>query len=78
MNWTMGLLLALAAMQVAQAFIILGLLRQVGLLHLRIHPAGARTLPAGPALGEALSPLELPDLEEANTLLKLPPTDGRA
>ena len=51
--WLMVMLLAVA---------MLALLRQIGLLHMRIQPAGARTADAGPEIGEQLPETSIEDV----------------
>ena len=47
-----------------QSAIIFLLLRQVGLLHLRIQPAGARTISIGPEIGDELPAMVLEDMDD--------------
>lgn len=70
-------LVAIAFVQALQGVAILGLLRQVGLLSLRIRPAGAKTLQSGPKQGDRVPDLELPDLLNGESRLYVPPVDGR-
>ena len=55
--------LVLWALFLLQSFVILLLLRQVGVLHLRIGPAGARVLPVGPEIGQPITPFSLVDMD---------------
>ncbi len=45
-----------------QACILVALLRQVGLLHLRLQPAGARTTNIGPEIGTRLPEIQVNDI----------------
>ena len=62
---------ALWALFLVQSFILLLLLRQVGVLHLRIAPTGARVMAAGPELGQRAPPVTLRDMDDPLELLKL-------
>jgi len=44
------------------AIVVLGLMRQLGVLHERIAPAGALMLSRGLTVGERVPPLEIPDV----------------
>ncbi|MBI3468105.1 MAG: hypothetical protein HY000_34295 [Planctomycetes bacterium] len=54
---------ALWALVLVQSVLILAMLRQIGVLHLRIAPAGARILSFGPEIGDPVSPVTLQDME---------------
>jgi methylamine dehydrogenase accessory protein MauD len=47
----------------SRSLLVLCLFRQVGILHLRIRPAGARVLPHGPGIGDAAPSVKLEDEE---------------
>ncbi len=77
---------ALWAMMLVQAIVIAALLRQVGILHLRIGPVGARTTNMGLEIGASLpnlnvddingSPVSLVDRERARLLVFIVPGCG--
>jgi len=56
--------IALWVLFLVQCIGLLMLLRQVGMLHLRINPTGARMLPPGPDIGERVKPILLKDLDD--------------
>lgn len=56
--WTV--LSALWLMILGEFVLIVALARQIGQLHRRLAPVGARTLNAGPELGVTIEPLHLP------------------
>jgi methylamine dehydrogenase accessory protein MauD len=47
---------------ICMSLVLLALTRQLGVLHERIAPAGALMINRGPAIGEAVAPLDVPDL----------------
>ncbi len=53
----------------AQSVLILVVLRQIGLLHLRIRPAGARIISAGADIGDQAPPITLTDIDDASRTL---------
>ena len=57
--------LLIAALSVA----VLALARQVGVLHVRVAPAGALTPASGPAVGQTAPPLELKSIDGASVSL---------
>lgn len=52
--------------------VTLGLLRQVGLLHLRVGPRGGLETSDGPEVGEAVAPFETTDIDGVELSLGLP------
>jgi len=58
--------------------VLLALVRQVGVLHERIAPAGALMLNRGPAVGEPAPLLEVADLEGHAHRIGSPRGDGRS
>jgi methylamine dehydrogenase accessory protein MauD len=58
--------------------VVLALVRQVGVLHERIAPAGALVLRGGPAVGEPAPVLEVADLEGRAYRLGSAREDGRS
>jgi len=58
--------------------VVLALVRQVGVLHERIAPAGALVLRSGPAVGEPAPVLEVADLEGRAHRLGSAREDGRS
>jgi methylamine dehydrogenase accessory protein MauD len=54
-----------------QSAIIFLLLRQVGLLYLRIQPAGARTISIGPEIGDELPAMVLEDMDDPTWKLEI-------
>jgi methylamine dehydrogenase accessory protein MauD len=78
MNWPVAALLALAIAQAIQGVLLLVLLRQVGILGMRVRPAGAKQTLSGPAIGQPVPPLSLPDSGNSGLMLELPAADGRA
>jgi methylamine dehydrogenase accessory protein MauD len=63
--------LVLWALFLLQSFVILLLLRQVGVLHLRIGPAGARVLAVGPEIGQPVAPLSLVDMDNRDQAIQI-------
>lgn len=75
-----GFLVSYAALWILfilQCLFILALLRQVGVLHLRIQPLGARIINAGPEIGEPAPSLSLHDLDDVSSRLQVPSDDAR-
>ncbi|MFT4569419.1 MAG: methylamine dehydrogenase accessory protein MauD [Hyphomicrobiaceae bacterium] len=62
---------------VALAFIVLALIRQVGVLHERLAPAGAMLNRSGPEVGEPAPTLEVPTLAGTPVSIGGPADDGR-
>ena len=60
------------------AGMVLALLRQVGVLHERVAPAGALVVHGGPNAGERAPELELPDWSGEARWIGTPVTDGRS
>jgi methylamine dehydrogenase accessory protein MauD len=58
--------------------VVLALVRQLGVLHERIAPAGALMLNRGPAVGEAAPVVEVADLEGHAHRVGAARTDGRS
>lgn len=58
--WTAGILL-LAVVNTVYLLVMLAVLRQVGIMLVRLGPATARIAEAGPAIGSALEPVTLTD-----------------
>lgn len=54
--------IALWWMVLIEALAIVALLRQIGVLHLRVQPVGARTMNAGPEIGAQLPVLQAEDI----------------
>lgn len=54
---------ALVVSNVVLALVLLALVRQIGVLHQRVAPAGALMLAQGPRVGEAAPALEATDLD---------------
>ncbi len=77
MSWLNPLVLSLAVIQALQGIVLLILLRQVGILSLRVRPAGAKTMPSGPVVGELVPHLTLPDMGGTGLTLQLPPPDEK-
>jgi methylamine dehydrogenase accessory protein MauD len=69
---------ALWVLVVVLSAVLLALVRQVGVLHERIAPAGALVLKGGPAVGEPAPVLEVADLEGHAHRLGSARTDGRS
>lgn len=68
---------ALWFMVLLEALAILALVRQVGLIHRRIPPAGARMDQTGPEIGRQLEPVTVTDLEGRERRLGGPGTARR-
>ncbi len=66
--WSLVLVLSIAV--VVLSLILLGTIRQVGVLHERIAPLGAMVTSAGPAIGSTMEPRTWPLLD--GTLITLP------
>jgi methylamine dehydrogenase accessory protein MauD len=64
---------ALWALFLVQSVAILLLLRQVGVLHLRIGPIGARVMPAGPEIGQAAPAGVIEDMDDPKKWWKIGP-----
>ncbi len=62
---------------VVQAFLTFALLRQIGILNLRIVPAGAKSIAAGPRVGQKAPELNLADIRDSTQALTVPSTDLR-
>ena len=60
------------------ALVILALVRQLGVLHERIAPAGALMLARGPAVGEAAPVVDVTDLGGSPHRIGAARTDGRS
>jgi len=71
-----NLLLWLAVL--ALGAVVVALVRQVGVLHERVAPAGALMLGGGPKVGETTSPITVPLLDGHLATLGGPSEDGRA
>jgi methylamine dehydrogenase accessory protein MauD len=69
---------ALWVLVVVLSAVLLALVRQVGVLHERIAPAGALVLKGGPAVGEPAPVLEVADLEGHAHRLGSARSDGRS
>lgn len=63
--------LVLWALFLLQSFVILLLLRQVGVLHLRIGPVGARVLAVGPEIGQPITPFSLVDMDNRHQAIQI-------
>jgi len=63
---------------VALSVIVVALVRQVGLLHERIAPAGALTPTTGPKIGQATEPMHLPGLGQESVTVGGARADGLA
>jgi methylamine dehydrogenase accessory protein MauD len=61
------------ALVLIQSALILVLARQVGVLHLRVHPAGARVIPVGPPIGTVAPRATLTDIEGKHPPLEIAP-----
>jgi methylamine dehydrogenase accessory protein MauD len=59
-------------------FAVLALARQVGVLHLRLAPAGALMTGKGPAVGEAAPVMDVTTIDDAPLSIGKPRTRGRA
>jgi methylamine dehydrogenase accessory protein MauD len=66
------------ALVLVLAVVVLALVRQVGVLHERIAPAGALMLAKGLKIGELAPPLEVTDLNERPLSLGGQRADGRS
>lgn len=77
-----GLFLAAFALQwiaiIGLGLIVFALLRQVGMLHERLGPVGALTLPGGPKVGDAAQPFVLPSLTGGEVQIGGEAADGRS
>jgi methylamine dehydrogenase accessory protein MauD len=58
--------------------VLLALTRQLGVLHERIAPAGALMINRGPAIGEAVAPIDVVDLQGRELRIGAPSGDGRS
>lgn len=63
---------------IALGLLVVGLIRQVGMLHERLGPVGALTLSGGPAIGELAPTFALPSLNGGETLVGGSSADGRS
>ena len=63
---------------IALSATVLALLRQIGVLHERVAPAGALIVRGGPAVGEVAPVLELEDWSGAKRRVGAPDTEGRS
>ena len=63
---------------IAMALLIVGLFRQVGMLHERLGPVGALTLSGGAKVGEAAPLFELPSLTGGEVRIGGASADGRS
>jgi methylamine dehydrogenase accessory protein MauD len=54
--------IALWVVVLIQGLVLIALLRQIGLLHLRLQPTGARTTNVGPEIGESLPRTQVEDI----------------
>ena len=63
---------------IAMALLIVGLFRQVGMLHERLGPVGALTLSGGAKVGETAPLFELPSLTGGEVRIGGTSTDGRS
>jgi methylamine dehydrogenase accessory protein MauD len=63
---------------VALSVIVVALVRQVGLLHERVAPAGALTPTSGPKIGQATEPMNLPGLGQETVTVGGASADGIA
>jgi len=59
-------------------FVLLALTRQLGVLHERIAPAGALMINRGPAIGEAVAPIDVVDLQGRELRIGATSGDGRS
>jgi methylamine dehydrogenase accessory protein MauD len=59
-------------------FVLLALTRQLGVLHERIAPAGALMINRGPAIGEAVAPIDVVDLQGRELRIGSTSGDGRS
>jgi len=55
-----------------QIVFLFALARQIGLLHERVKPVGARMLSSGPQIGDTVFPLEMTDISGRSTTLAVP------
>lgn len=62
---------ALWGLLLLQAFVILVLFRQVGVLHMRLGRTSARITSAGPELGDVVPAIALEDMDKANWRLEI-------
>jgi methylamine dehydrogenase accessory protein MauD len=63
---------------IALSLVVWALVRQIGVLHERIAPAGALMLRQGPKVGEAAPRLDVLDLQGRIHRIGAPRTDGRS
>lgn len=63
---------------VALGILIVALMRQVGMLHERLGPVGALTLPGGPGVGESAPQFTLPSLTGGSVTIGGSTTDGKS
>ena len=61
----------------ALAAVVAALVRQVGVLHERLRPAGALALSSGPRVGDAAPVIEAEDLSGVRHAVGAPAADGR-
>jgi methylamine dehydrogenase accessory protein MauD len=59
-------------------FVLLGLTRQLGVLHERIAPAGALMVNRGPAIGQAVAAIDVVDLQGRELRIGAANGDGRS
>jgi methylamine dehydrogenase accessory protein MauD len=70
--------IALWAVVLSLALVVLALLRQIGVLHERIAPAGALMLNRGLTIGERAPMIDAVDLEGQELRVGAPRSDGRS
>jgi len=63
---------------VVLTFVVVALVRQVGVLHERVAPAGALMLGGGPTVGEAVPVVAVEDLHGTNREIGRPSSSGRS
>lgn len=63
---------------IALSLVVWALVRQIGVLHERIAPAGALMLRQGPKVGESAPRLDVLDLQGRTHRIGTPRTDGRS
>lgn len=56
MNWVWAALAIVAVFEVLLGIAVYGLAQQIGVLHVRLGPVGARVVDQGPALGSLMTP----------------------
>jgi len=70
----LGSYFALWALFLLQSIVVLALLRQIGVLHIRIAPAGARITAAGPQIGHIVPTVTLEDMDDPRVRRELTQT----